>query len=89
MNKSELMSRVQFATSISAPDAKNAVQEALNQIAGALAHGDNVTLVGFGTFKLSARAARVGRNPRTGEAVDVPAGKRVTFKASQKLKDSL
>jgi DNA-binding protein HU-beta len=89
MTKSDLISRVQFDTKLSMAQSKDVVQSVIDHVAGALSEGDNVTLVGFGTFKLSDRAARVGRNPRTGEAVDIPARRTVSFKAGRALKDAL
>jgi len=58
-------------------------------ISGALASGDSVSLVGFGTFSVSARAARTARNPRTGDAINVPASKAPKFKAGKGLKDAV
>ena len=70
-------------------DAEAAVNALTDVIAEALKAGDKVQLVGFGTFETKTRAAREGRNPKTGEAIQIPESKKVSFSASKTLKDSL
>lgn len=89
MNKSELIDVVAASADISKTEATHAVDAMLDSITGALKNGDQVTLVGFGTFSIKQRAARTGRNPRTGEAIAIKAAKIPTFKAGKALKDSV
>lgn len=89
MNKSELIDVVAASADISKTEATRAVDAMLDSITGALKNGDQVTLVGFGTFSIKQRAARTGRNPRTGEAIAIKAAKIPTFKAGKALKDSV
>ena len=87
MKKVELVEAVATATGLTKTDSAKAIDATLEAITGALAKGDKVPLVGFGTFAVSKRAAREGRNPRTGETVKIAARKAVTFKAGSALKD--
>ena len=89
MKKVELVEAVAKKTGLTKADANRALDATLAAITGALAKGDSVPLVGFGTFKTAKRAAREGRNPRTGETVKIAARKAVTFKAGTALKDSV
>lgn len=89
MNKNQFVAAVAEATEMSKADAARAVDSVLDCIADALKGGDEVRLVGFGTFSVSARAASEGRNPRTGEKINIPASKQPKFKAGKGLKDSL
>ena len=89
MKKVELVEAVATATGLTKTDAAKAIDATLDVIKEALAKGDKVPLVGFGTFALSERAAREGRNPRTGETVKIEARKAVTFKAGSALKDAV
>ena len=89
MNKAELIDAVAEGADISKADATRAVDTMLNSITSSLKGGDQVTLVGFGTFAVKDRAARTGRNPRTGEAIDIPASKVPGFKAGKALKDAV
>jgi len=89
VNKSELIDVVAASADISKTEATRAVDAMLDSITGALKNGDQVTLVGFGTFSIKQRAARTGRNPRTGEAIAIKAAKIPTFKAGKALKDSV
>ncbi len=89
MNKSELITAVSDATGLTRADAARAVNTTLGTVAERLAGGDPVSLDGFGTFDRVERAARTGRNPRTGEAVPIPARPAVRFKPARALKDSL
>lgn len=89
MNKAELIDAVADGADISKADATRAIDAVVDQITKALQNGDQVTLVGFGTFSVKARAARTGRNPRTGETLDIPASKVPGFKAGKALKDAV
>ena len=89
MKKVELVEAVATATGLTKTDSAKAIDATLEAITGALAKGDKVPLVGFGTFAVSKRATREGRNPRTGETVKIAARKAVTFKAGSALKDSV
>lgn len=89
MNKSELVDAVAAAADISKASAGNAVDAVIDSITAALKDGDQVSLVGFGTFKTSDRAAREGRNPRTGETIKIAASRVPTFKAGKALKDAV
>lgn len=89
MNKNDLVAAVANGTGLSKTDATKAVDEVFDQITSALKKGDDVRLVGFGTFLVSNRAASVGRNPRTGEPINIPASKRPKFTAGKGLKDAL
>ena len=89
MNKNELITKVADSSGLSKTDAGSAVDSIIESIVGALKAGDDVRLVGFGTFSVSDRAASEGRNPRTGEKISIPASKQPKFKAGKGLKDSL
>ena len=89
MNKSELIDLVAENADISKSAAGDAVDAVLDGITGSLKKGDPVTFVGFGTFSVSRRAARDGRNPRTGETIKIKASNQAKFKAGKALKDSL
>lgn len=89
MKKVELVEAVAEETGLTKADATKAIDATFNAIANALANGDKVPIVGFGTFDVSERAAREGRNPRTGEPVTIAARKAVTFKAGSALKDAV
>lgn len=89
MNKAELIDAVAEGADISKADATRAVDAVVEQITNALKSGDQVTLIGFGTFAVKDRAARTGRNPRTGEPIDIPASKVPGFKAGKALKDAV
>ena len=85
----ELVEAVATATGLTKADSARAIDATFAAITAALVKGDKVPLVGFGTFGVSERAAREGRNPRTGEVVTIAARKAVTFKAGSALKDSI
>lgn len=87
MNKTELIAAVAEKTEVSKKDAEKAVAAVLDTISDAMVSGERVQLVGFGTFEVRERAARTGKNPRTGEAVSIPASKVPAFKAGKGLKD--
>jgi len=89
MNKRELILAVAQSAELTHKQAAKAVDAMVGAIEGALAKGQTVALVGFGTFSLTRRAARTARNPRTGEAVMVPASKTLHFKPSKKFKDAV
>ena len=89
MNKGELIDAVAGAAGLSRADATKAVDGVLDAVTGTLANGGSVSLVGFGTFSVKARAARAGRNPRTGETIQIPASNVPGFKAGKALKDAV
>ena len=89
MNKNELIAAVADKTSISKGDATAAVEAVFDVITGALKEGDEVRVVGFGTFVVTQRKAGKGRNPRTGEEIKIPASTTVRFKAGKGLKDAV
>ncbi len=89
MNKSELIEAIAKSADISKAGAEKALDGALSAIRGALKKGSSVTLVGFGTFKVGKRAARIGRNPRTGEAIKIKAARVPRFSAGKALKDAV
>jgi len=89
VNKAQLTDAVAAATDSSKAEAGRAVEATLSAIGSALAGGDSVSLVGFGTFNVRHRAARMGRNPQTGASIHINASKSVGFKAGKALKESL
>lgn len=89
MNKGELIDAVAAATSLSKTDAGDAVDGVFQSITNALKSGDSVSLVGFGTFTVKHRAARTGRNPQTGDPLQIPASNVPGFKAGKGLKDAV
>ena len=89
MNKAELIDAVAQAADISKAAAARSVDTVLDTISGCLKNGDSVTLIGFGTFSVRQRAARTGRNPRTGETLNIAASKMPVFKAGKALKDAV
>lgn len=86
MNKNELISSVADKSGLSKMDAGRAIDAVFMSIEGALTSGDEVRIVGFGTFSVAQRAASMGRNPRTGEAIKIAASKQPKFKAGAPLK---
>jgi len=89
MNKSELIDAVAADADLSKADASRAVDAVFDAITDALKRNDKVSLVGFGVFSVRKRAARQGRNPKTGESIRIPAGKTPGFKAGKALKDAV
>ena len=89
MNKGELIESVAAKAGMSRADATKAVDAVLESVTETLAGGGGVSLVGFGTFSVKARAARMGRNPRTGEAIDIKASNVPGFKAGKALKEAV
>ena len=89
MNKTELIAAVAEQAELSKKDAEKALKAFTDVIAAELVKGEKVQLVGFGTFEVSEREAREGRNPRTGETMTIAASKAPKFKAGKALKDSI
>ncbi|MFP5429772.1 MAG: HU family DNA-binding protein [Gammaproteobacteria bacterium] len=89
MNKSELIDAIAASADITKADAGRALDAAVEAITNALKAGDQVTLVGFGTFQVKERAERTGRNPRTGDNIKIAASKVPGFKAGKGLKDAV
>ncbi len=89
MNKSELVEAVAASADISKAAAGRALDAVIESIGAALKEGDQVALVGFGTFLVKERAARTGRNPQTGEPIEISAAKIPSFKAGKALKDAV
>ncbi|WP_297527106.1 HU family DNA-binding protein [Thiohalobacter sp.] len=89
MNKAELIEAVAEKADLSKADATRAVDALLGAVTEALKNGDQVSLVGFGTFEVRERAARNGRNPKTGETIRIAASRAPAFKAGKALKDAV
>jgi DNA-binding protein HU-beta len=89
VNKNDLVSAVSSSTGMSKGDSTKAVEGVFDAISGALSSGGDVRIVGFGTFSVVNRKATTGRNPRTGEAIQIPASKQPKFKAGKGLKDAV
>jgi DNA-binding protein HU-beta len=89
MNKSELIDAVAEGAGLSKTDATSATEALLDSIVKALGSGDQVALTGFGTFSVRARAARSGRNPQTGEVIQIKASNSPGFKAGKAFKDAV
>ena len=89
MNKNDLITSVAGSTGLTKADAGRAVDGVFESIASALSSGDDVRIVGFGSFSVANRAASTGRNPRTGEEIQIPASKQPKFKAGAPLKSAV
>ena len=89
MNKNDFVNSVAASAGLSKADAANAVDSVLDSISATLAAGGGVRMTGFGTFSTAKRAASVGRNPRTGEKIQIAASTRPKFKAGKALKDAV
>lgn len=89
MNKQELIERVAKQADLPKTKAQSAVEAVFDAIKSTLKGGGEVRLVGFGTFSVANRAATTGRNPRTGEAINIPASKQPKFKAGKELKEAV
>jgi len=89
MNKGELIDAVAGSAGLSRADATKAVDGVLDAVTSTLSNGGGVSLVGFGTFSVKARAARMGRNPRTGEPIQIKASNVPGFKAGKALKEAV
>ena len=87
MNKLELIQEVSERTGLAKKDAEKAVNAVLDTVADTLAQGDKVQLIGFGSFETKTREARMGRNPKTKEAIEIPATTAPVFKAGKALKE--
>ena len=89
MNKAELIDAMADGSGLSKADAKRALDAFVDSTTAALKKGDRISLIGFGSFSISSRAARTGRNPQTGATIQIGASKSVGFKAGKALKESL
>ena len=89
MNKAELINAVAASADVSKKDTEAVITAMLDTITDALKEGDKVQLVGFGSFEVKKRAARIGRNPRTKEEIEIPATVLPVFKAGKPLKDTV
>ena len=89
MNKAELINAAAEKAGLSKKDTESALNAALDVIAAALADSDKIQLVGFGSFEVKSRAARIGRNPKTKESIEIPASVVPVFKAGKALKDAV
>lgn len=89
MNKSELISQIAESADISKSEAGNALHAFMTAVTDTIKKGDKLTLLGFGTFSLSERSARTGRNPQTGKEIKIPAKKVVKFKVGKQLAETL
>jgi len=89
MTKAELVAKIASEAGITKSQAEKAVDGFFSAVSDALAAGDKITLVGFGTFSVSARSQREGRNPGTGEKIQIPASKAVKFKAGKTLSEKV
>ena len=89
MNKAELINAAALKADVSKKEAEAVITAALDAITEALAESEKVQLVGFGSFEVKKRAARLGRNPKTKEAIEIPASVVPTFKAGKALKDAV
>ena len=89
MNKTDLIAAVAQCAGLTKKDTERVLNAAFDAMTAALEHGEKVQLSGFGTFEVKEREARVGRNPRTKEAIEIPASKVPAFKASKTLKDTV
>lgn len=89
MNRTELVAAIAEKTELSKKDAEKALKAFTDVVAEELKKGEKIQLVGFGTFEVSSRAAREGRNPQTGETMQISASKTPKFKAGKALKDSV
>lgn len=89
MNKAELITAMAERAELSKKDAENALKAFVDVTTEALTKDEKIQLVGFGTFEVSERASRTGRNPKTGESMEIPASKAPKFKAGKALKDAV
>ena len=89
MNKTDLINVVNAETKVAKKDVDAVITATVKAITDALKQGDKVALIGFGTFEVKTTAAREGRNPKTGEAIAIPASKKPSFSASKVLKDEV
>ena len=89
MNKAQLIDAIASGAGLTKADAKKALDAFISATSGSLKKGDRVALVGFGSFSVSSRSARTGRNPQTGKEIKIPAKKVVKFKAGSELADAV
>ena len=89
MNKAELVAAIAEKTELSKKDSEKALKAFIDVVTEELTKGEKIQLVGFGTFEVAERAAREGRNPRTGATMNIPASKAPKFKAGKALKDTI
>jgi len=89
MNKTELVAAIAEKTQLTKKDSEMALKAFINVVSEELKKGEKIQLVGFGTFEVSNRAARTGKNPQTGNAIDIPASKAPKFKAGKALKETV
>ncbi len=89
MNKQELLNAIAEEAGLTKADAGRALDATVSAITGAMASGDSVTIIGFGTFKVGERSARTGRNPQTGAEMQIPAAKVPKFSAGKALKEAV
>jgi DNA-binding protein HU-beta len=89
MNKTDLINNISEKSGLTKKDVESVLNGFLGEVTDALASGDKVQLIGFGTFETRSRSGRVGRNPQTGNAITIPASKVPAFKAGNKLKDAV
>ncbi|USZ15192.1 HU family DNA-binding protein [Moraxella sp. FZLJ2107] len=89
MNKTQLVDSIAQSAGLTKEQAAKALNAFTDSVTGALQRGDDVVLVGFGTFSVKKRAARTGRNPKTGETLEIAASKAPSFKAGKTLKDAV
>jgi DNA-binding protein HU-beta len=89
MNKSDLVASIAESANLSKATAEKALNSFINSVEEALSRGETVTLVGFGTFSISERGARTGRNPQTGKPLQISAQKKTKFKPGKRLADSV
>ena len=89
MNKNDLIANVASSAGLSKSDATRSIESLLDTITNSLKRGEKVSIVGFGNFSITDRKATVGRNPRTGESIQIPASKRPKFTVGKALKDAV
>lgn len=89
MNKSDLINSIAEESGLTKADAGRALDATISSVSSALKSGDSISLIGFGTFSVKERSARTGRNPQTGETIQIKASKIPSFKAGKTLKDSV
>ena len=89
MNKTELIAQIAAKSGLSKKDAEKALAATIDSVTEAMAAGDKVTLVGFGSFEVKSREARMGRNPKTNEPMEIAATRTPVFKARSALKDAI
>jgi len=89
MNKTDLINNIASKSGLTKKDVESVLNSFVGEVESALASGDKVQLIGFGTFETRSRSGRVGRNPQTGKSIEIPASKVPAFKAGNKLKDAV